>query len=177
MLETTTEPLVATNSAEGAATGASPTGTGSNATSTTGANAQTIAPFTSTSSTSVSRLPGPSEYHVYDQYKSATTTQFVDVSVGTGASVAAGSVATVQYRGWLTSGVEFDESYARKQAFSFTEGAHRVIAGWEEGLYGMKVGGTRRLIIPASLGYGNQASGSIPANSMLIFDVELVSVH
>jgi FKBP-type peptidyl-prolyl cis-trans isomerase len=128
-------------------------------------------------STNSPRVPGPSEFTAYDQYKSADKAYFGDLVAGTGTAIAPGSLVTVQYRGWLTTGQEFDESYATGKPFTFTEGSHGVIAGWEEGLYGMKVGGKRRLIVPPSVGYGSQGQGTIPGNSVLIFDVELLSVR
>jgi FKBP-type peptidyl-prolyl cis-trans isomerase len=99
-----------------------------------------------------------------------------DLVVGTGATAAVGDTVTVNYVGTLTNGTKFDSSYDRGQTFSFRIGTGQVIAGWEQGVPGMKVGGKRRLTIPPSLGYGNQAVGSIPANSTLLFDVDLVSI-
>ena len=99
-----------------------------------------------------------------------------DVTVGTGAAVVSGESLNVQYTGWLPDGTVFDSSRsARRQPFTFTVGAGSVIKGWDEGLIGMKVGGKRRLVIPPSLGYGAQATGCIPANSTLQFDVEVLS--
>lgn len=126
---------------------------------------------------SSSSLPGPSGFSVYNQYVNASTALFQDVLPGTGKAIGEGSVATVQYRGYLTNGDEFDESYARGKPFTFTEGAGTVIPGWEQGLYGMKAGGQRRLIVPPSQGYGDTAKGSIPADSVLVFDIVLVSVQ
>jgi FKBP-type peptidyl-prolyl cis-trans isomerase len=99
-----------------------------------------------------------------------------DLVVGTGATAAAGDTVTVNYVGTLTNGTKFDSSYDRGQTYTFLLGAGRVIAGWDQGVAGMKVGGKRRLTIPPSLGYGNQAVGAIPPNSTLVFDVELVSI-
>ena len=99
-----------------------------------------------------------------------------DLVVGTGATAAVGDTVTVNYVGTLTNGTKFDSSYDRGQTFSFRIGTGQVIAGWEQGVPGMKVGGKRRLTIPPSLGYGNQAVGPIPANSTLLFDVDLVSI-
>ena len=87
-----------------------------------------------------------------------------------------GDTVSVHYVGTLTNGTVFDSSYSRNQPFTFRVGVGQVIAGWDQGIPGMKVGGKRRLTIPPSLGYGNQAVGSIPANSTLIFDVELLSI-
>ena len=99
-----------------------------------------------------------------------------DLVVGTGATAAVGDTVSVHYVGTLTNGTKFDSSYDRGQTFAFRIGAGQVIAGWDQGIPGMKVGGKRRLTIPPSLAYGNEARGSIPANSTLIFDVELVSI-
>ncbi len=95
-----------------------------------------------------------------------------DLVVGTGATAVAGDTLTVSYVGRLTDGQQFDSS----AAFPFRLGVGAVIAGWEQGLPGMKVGGTRRLTIPPSLAYGNQQVGTIPANSTLIFEVGLLSI-
>lgn len=100
-----------------------------------------------------------------------------DEVVGTGATAVSGKTVTVNYTGTLQDGTVFDSSYSRNQPFSFPLGSGQVIAGWEEGIQGMKVGGKRKLIIPSSLGYGAQGAGSaIPPNATLIFEVELVSV-
>ncbi len=99
-----------------------------------------------------------------------------DLVVGSGATAVAGDTLTVHYVGTLTNGQKFDSSYDRGQPFTFRLGAGGVIAGWDQGLVGMRVGGRRRLTIPPSLGYGSRANGPIPANSTLIFEVELVSI-
>jgi len=99
-----------------------------------------------------------------------------DLVVGTGATAAVGDTVTVHYVGTFTNGTKFDSSYDRGQPYPFQIGAGRVIAGWEQGVPGMKIGGKRRLTIPPSLAYGNQAVGSIPANSTLVFDIDLVSI-
>lgn len=102
---------------------------------------------------------------------------YVDHVVGTGDLAVAGQTATVHYTGWLTTGQKFDSSVDRGQPFSFPLGAGRVIKGWDEGVQGMKVGGKRKLTIPADLGYGARgAGGVIPPNATLIFDVELLGV-
>lgn len=102
---------------------------------------------------------------------------YVDQVVGTGDLAVAGQTATVHYTGWLTTGQKFDSSVDRGQPFSFPLGAGRVIKGWDEGVQGMKVGGKRKLTIPADLGYGARgAGGVIPPNATLIFDVELLGV-
>ncbi len=107
----------------------------------------------------------------------ASGLQYQDLQVGTGATAKTGDSVTVNYTGWLTNGTKFDSSLDRNKPFSFTVGAGGVIAGWDEGVQGMKVGGTRLLVIPPSLGYGSQAYSSIPANSTLIFEVQLVGIN
>jgi FKBP-type peptidyl-prolyl cis-trans isomerase FkpA len=107
----------------------------------------------------------------------ASGLQYWDIEAGTGATAAAGSAVKVHYTGWLTSGAKFDSSRDRNEPFSFLLGAGQVIKGWDEGVAGMKVGGKRQLRIPPSLGYGaSGASGVIPPNATLIFDVELLEV-
>lgn len=99
-----------------------------------------------------------------------------DEVIGTGAEAVAGKEITVNYVGTLTNGTKFDSSYDRNQPFKFTLGAGQVIAGWDQGFAGMKVGGKRKLTIPPELGYGSRAAGAIPPNSTLIFEVELLNV-
>lgn len=108
-----------------------------------------------------------------------TRLQAVDEVVGTGATAEAGDSVTVNYVGSLTNGTVFDASANRGSAgFTFNLGAGQVIQGWDQGIVGMKEGGKRKLFIPASLAYGDQAIGGvIPANSALIFEVELVKVQ
>jgi FKBP-type peptidyl-prolyl cis-trans isomerase len=103
--------------------------------------------------------------------------QKTDEVVGTGAEAVTGKNVTVNYIGTLTNGTKFDSSFDRNQPFSFQLGGGQVIKGWDQGVVGMKVGGKRKLVIPPSLGYGNQANSSIPANSTLIFEITLVSVQ
>ena len=100
-----------------------------------------------------------------------------DLVVGDGALAQSGQHVTVHYTGWLTDGVKFDSSKDRDDPFAFPLGGQRVIAGWDEGVQGMKVGGTRKLTIPPQLGYGARgAGGVIPPNATLIFEVELLAV-
>lgn len=99
-----------------------------------------------------------------------------DVVIGGGAVAASGDTVSVHYIGTLLNGSQFDSSYSRNQPFSFRLGANQVIQGWERGVPGMRVGGKRRLTIPPSLGYGNQANGPIPANSTLKFEIDLISI-
>jgi len=100
-----------------------------------------------------------------------------DEKVGIGVEAVAGKKVTVNYVGTLTDGTKFDSSYDRNQPFAFNLGAGEVIQGWDQGVNGMKVGGKRKLTIPPSLGYGSQAVGSIPPNSTLVFEVELLKVE
>jgi peptidylprolyl isomerase len=99
-----------------------------------------------------------------------------DRVVGTGAEVNDGAGVEVHYVGMLADGTVFDASRERGQAFTFRVGQHVVIRGWEEGVLGMRIGGTRRLVIPASEGYGSKAVGPIPPDSVLYFEIELLGV-
>ena len=100
-----------------------------------------------------------------------------ELVVGAGAAAAAGQQVTVHYTGWLTDGTKFDSSKDRGDPFIFPLGAGRVIKGWDEGVQGMKIGGKRKLTIPATLGYGARgAGGVIPPNATLVFEVELLGV-
>ena len=106
----------------------------------------------------------------------------VDLRLGDGAEAVAGKTLTVQYTGWLydptrtdLKGLQFDTS-AGSAGFPFTLGTQQVIAGWEQGLVGMKVGGIRKLVIPPSLAYGNVRNHSIPPSATLVFEIELLDV-
>ncbi|MDP1629654.1 MAG: FKBP-type peptidyl-prolyl cis-trans isomerase [bacterium] len=103
--------------------------------------------------------------------------QIKDIITGSGAEAKNGDLLTVNYVGALLDGVKFDSSYDRNQPFQFTLGAGQVIKGWDLGVLGMKVGGKRKLVIPSEFGYGSQAVGTIPPNSTLIFEVELLEVR
>jgi peptidylprolyl isomerase len=108
--------------------------------------------------------------------------KYTDDKIGDGTAAAFGKKVTVHYTGWLddngAKGKKFDSSLDRGQPFTFTLGAQQVIAGWDEGVAGMKVGGKRTLIIPPGLAYGaGGAGGVIPPNATLIFDVELLQVQ
>jgi FKBP-type peptidyl-prolyl cis-trans isomerase FkpA len=102
--------------------------------------------------------------------------QYEDITVGSGGAPAQGGhTVTVHYTGWLTDGTKFDSSKDRNDPFQFTLGAREVIAGWDEGVQGMQVGGVRKLTIPPSLGYGARGAGRvIPPNATLVFEVELL---
>ena len=99
-----------------------------------------------------------------------------DIKLGTGSAVKDGDTISVHYIGTLLNGQKFDSSVDRGEPFSFRVGDGQVIAGWEQGILGMKTGGRRRLVIPADLAYGSQAVGPIPANSPLIFEIELLEI-
>ncbi|MEB3185973.1 MAG: FKBP-type peptidyl-prolyl cis-trans isomerase [bacterium] len=96
--------------------------------------------------------------------------------MGTGAEARAGNLVSVHYTGWTLDGTKFDSSVDRGTPFEFALGQGQVIKGWDQGVAGMKVGGKRKLRIPADLAYGSQGVGSIPPNSVLVFDVELLEV-
>lgn len=104
--------------------------------------------------------------------RTATGLYVQDVTPGTGAEAATGSKVTVEYTGWLVDGTKFDSG-----SFPFTIGQHQVVAGFEEGVTGMKVGGVRKLVIPPALGYGAQGTGPIPGNAVIVFQVTLKSVE
>jgi FKBP-type peptidyl-prolyl cis-trans isomerase FkpA len=99
-----------------------------------------------------------------------------DLEEGTGTTALAGRTVAVLYRGWLPDGTLFDERQNAANPFRFRLGAGSVIAGWDQGLQGMRSGGVRRLVIPPSLGYGDRPTGSIPPNSVLVFEIRLMSV-
>src|SRR5579859_8091802 len=115
---------------------------------------------------------GPDCFHDGDNLKAVTLPdglQYKDLVVGTGQKAVAGDALSMQYTGWLTNGTKFDSSRDRGSPFAVTIGQGQVIKGWDEGIPGMKVGGRRKLIIPAPLGYGSQGQGTtIPGNATLI---------
>ncbi len=111
----------------------------------------------------------------------ASGLQIIDTKAGTGATPTPGQICVVHYTGWLyqdgQKGKKFDSSVDRNEPLEFPVGQRKVIAGWDEGVASMKVGGKRTLIIPPELGYGARgAGGVIPPNATLIFDVELLQV-
>ncbi len=99
-----------------------------------------------------------------------------DVVIGTGAEAAVGDTVTVHYIGTLQNGQEFDNSNKRGEAFTFTLGENKVIAGWEEGILGMKAGGKRILVIPADKAYGAKGYGPIPGGANLVFAIDLLEI-
>jgi len=126
-------------------------------------------------------VPKPAQRDPYLMITTTSGLQYEDTQLGGGAEALAGKQVSVHYTGWLFSdgkaGAKFDSSKDRGRPFAFALGGGQVIKGWDEGVQGMKVGGTRRLVIPASLGYGARgAGGAIPPNATLLFEVELLSV-
>lgn len=136
---------------------------------------------TNSSSAGASNTPGPETFTQYDQYKDAQNALYGEITVGTGTEAVVGKKVAIYYKGWLTNGVLFDQSKVNangtKEPFAFTIGQGQVISGMDQDVIGMKVGGKRRMIIPPAVGYGAQQKGTIPANSVLVFDVELVAVE
>ncbi|MGE8794713.1 FKBP-type peptidyl-prolyl cis-trans isomerase [Leptospira terpstrae] len=103
--------------------------------------------------------------------------QIIDLVVGKGEEAFSGSYVTVHYVGKLPNGTKFDSSRDRNRPFEFNLGAGEVVKGWDKGIKGMRVGGKRKLIIPPELGYGSKKVGNIPADSTLIFEVELLKIY
>jgi peptidylprolyl isomerase len=142
-----------------------------------------IATPTSTPASATACATAPAGGDSFSQTAPLTTTadglKYGDIVVGSGPVPSKGDNLTVQYTGWLTNGCFFDTSrQAGRTAFQFVIGANppNVIAGWDEGVLTMHVGGKRRLAIPPALGYGSAGQGPIPPNATLIFDVELLAV-
>ncbi|HEX7417502.1 MAG TPA: FKBP-type peptidyl-prolyl cis-trans isomerase [Steroidobacteraceae bacterium] len=132
------------------------------------------------------QAPGKaSEAQVTNMTQATSGLQMHDVKVGTGPAISNGQKAVVQYTGWLYTvgapedkGRKFDSSRDRNEPFEFSLGGGEVIAGWDQGVLGMQVGGQRRLVIPPELGYGARgAGGVIPPGATLIFEVELVGIR
>jgi len=126
--------------------------------------------------------PGRSDAATNQVIEMPNGLKYTDTKTGDGAIATAGNKVSVHYTGWLynndAKGAKFDSSIDRGQPFQFTLGSHQVIAGWDQGVAGMKVGGKRTLIIPPELGYGARGAGrAIPPNATLIFDVELLGVQ
>jgi FKBP-type peptidyl-prolyl cis-trans isomerase FkpA len=102
---------------------------------------------------------------------------YQDVTTGSGAQAASGNTVRVLYSGWLPNGTLFDEALDPNDPLVFQLGVGQVIRGWDEGIAGMRVGGTRKLVIPPDLAYGSRANGPIPANSTLVFRVQLLATQ
>ncbi|HEX8947270.1 MAG TPA: FKBP-type peptidyl-prolyl cis-trans isomerase [Candidatus Paceibacterota bacterium] len=125
---------------------------------------------TSTVSEAAPEAPAPATV-------TASGLSITDESIGSGTVAQAGDSVTVEYVGALPDGTVFDSTQAHGgKPFTFTLGTGQVIAGWDEGVAGMKVGGVRKLVVPPALGYGSQQYGPIPANATLTFEVKLLSV-
>lgn len=138
------------------------------------ASAVPVVPLTTSSSTQSSLMTALAP--IPDPVPTDLT--LTDLVIGTGAEAVAGQTVTVHYVGRLPDGTVFDASEPRGQAFTFQLGAGQVIRGWDQGVAGMKVGGTRQLVIPPELGYGAQGAGDvIPPNATLVFDVQLIDVR
>jgi peptidylprolyl isomerase len=103
--------------------------------------------------------------------------RYIDIVVGKGKLAEPGKVYIVNYTGWLKDGTKFDSSVDRGKPFGFQQGKRQVIAGWDSGFQGMRVGGKRRLLVPYQLAYGETGRGNIPPKADLTFDVELVDVR
>lgn len=135
----------------------------------------------STAARSTPKQLDPSTFGQYDKYKDNKTALFIELLPGSGAELVPNKKAAVFYKLWLTDGKLVDmtrpDEKGEMQPFVFTPGEHQVIKGWEEGLAGMKVGGVRLLIVPPALGYGSTAKENIPANSVLVFQVQLAAVE
>jgi FKBP-type peptidyl-prolyl cis-trans isomerase FkpA len=138
----------------------------------------------SSTTSSPGNLPSvdPSTFAQYDKYKTYTQGVLLgDLRTGSGTALSSGHQAIVYYKGWLTNGQLFDQSRpgsdGQLQPFTFTLGQHQVISGWEDGLAGMKVGGTRLLVIPPAFGYGPDGQSPIPGNAVLVFEVQLLAVQ
>lgn len=108
--------------------------------------------------------------------QSASGLYLLDLDVGEGEEAVPQQTVTVHYTGWFLDGEKFDSSVDRGETYSFRLGAGGVIAGWDEGVAGMRIGGKRRLVIPPELAYGAAGRSGIPPNSTLVFDVELFGV-
>ena len=126
-------------------------------------------------------VPGRPDYPFTVARTHATVTltglTIEDTTVGAGAVAVSGQTVNVHYTGWLAGGRKFDSSRERNQAFEFEVDAGQVIAGWDEGVQGMKVGGKRTLTVPPHLGYGVSGAGNaVPPNATLVFDVELLGI-
>ena len=122
-------------------------------------------------------MPSESTEPAQNEVTTGSGLKYVDLQEGQGVEAKSGQTVSVHYTGWLENGSKFDSSRDRREPFSFRLGAGQVIRGWDEGVAGMKIGGKRKLTIPAELGYGARgAGGVIPPNATLIFEVELLGV-
>jgi FKBP-type peptidyl-prolyl cis-trans isomerase len=177
-------PLNESQSASGSTSGLSVSSGGATSLGQLGTNGQSGQSATQGSSQGSSSGPSPVDpatFSQYEKYKDESHALFGDIQVGNGDEVTANKKAAVFYKGWLTNGQLFDESRpgsdGKLQPFVFTLGAHQVIPGWEEAVAGMKVGGSRLIVVPPSVGYGSTGQGNIPPNSVLVFQVQLAAVQ
>ncbi len=138
-------------------------------------------PAAATTSAATTAAPADSSAPVAapaPQTDAPASLQMTDVKVGSGVEAADGKKVTVNYTGTLMDGTKFDSTKDHGTPFSFVLGSGMVIAGWDQGLKGMKEGGTRKLVIPPHLAYGNRSVGGvIPPNSTLVFEIELLKVE
>ena len=123
----------------------------------------------------------PATFSQYDKYKGGKTALFGDIAAGSGTQLQSGQKAGIVYKAWLANGTLVDQSptssSGQSQPFSFTLGAHQVIPGLEEGVYGMKAGGKRLVIVPPAVGYGAKGQGLVPPSAVMVFYVQLLSVQ
>jgi FKBP-type peptidyl-prolyl cis-trans isomerase len=139
-------------------------------------SSSTTANATSCTDTAVELILTPPS--AYIPKAAVTSLQSIDLTPGTGQTAKAGKCLIVKYYGSLASnGTVFDENFSKTTGFAFQLGQGQVITGWDQGLVGMKVGGTRLLVIPPNLAYGSQSSATIPANSALVFVVKLLRIQ
>jgi FKBP-type peptidyl-prolyl cis-trans isomerase len=130
---------------------------------------------------STSSSPALAKFECNDKKEPSVTSEtkelrIEDICIGSGKEVKSGDTISINYKGTLLDGTEFDSSYKRNQAFSTKIGVGQVIKGWDQGIVGLKEGGKRKLTIPADLAYGAVAKSTIPANSTLVFEVELMGI-
>mgnify|MGYP002663424180 CR=1 FL=1 len=119
----------------------------------------------------------PSQKLRYNFFMENNTLKITDTVIGTGKETSRGALVIAHYEGFLEDGTKFDSSIDKGKPFQFVFGTGRVIKGWDQGIMGMKVGGKRKLVVPAHLAYGERKMGNIiPANSNLIFEIELYDV-
>ena len=143
-----------------------------------GQNVGTVDPGTYSTDPATATYAPALNVNISSMTKTASGLYIKDLTVGTGATATAGFTARVEYTGWLINGSKFDTSVGRTPAYlEFLVNAGHVIKGWDEGVVGMKVGGTRQLVVPPELGYSTSGSGSIPPNAILVFEVTLIQVR
>lgn len=131
-------------------------------------------PKTGTPDPAMNRYDPKLDVNLSAMTKSATGLYVQEIAAGSGTPATAGDSIAMHYTGWLPDGTKFDSSRDRGTPFSFVLGRGQVIRGWDEGVAGMMVGGRRKLVIPAALGYGERGTGPIPPQATLVFDVERV---